>query len=117
MTKGLQIESVLQLHSETHGSIQRMTESIQPYYTWFNWKADITKVFNSCKTCQELQISKPEGPPCQDKLKLTDLEPMLVLQIDQFHHGQKNYLSVHDQLSTYSWMCPLHGTDTSHILK
>ena len=30
---------------------------------------------------------------------------------------KKNYLAIHDQVSTYSWMCPLQGTDTSHILK
>ena len=56
---------------------------------WLGWKDYITKIFNSCKICQELQISKLEGPPRQDKLKLTDLEPLAVLHINQFQYAQK----------------------------
>lgn len=58
-----------------------------------------------------------EGPPRIDKLKLTDLEPMGVLHIDQFQYAQKKYLAIRDQLLTYSWMSHLKGTDTTQILK
>ena len=48
MPKGMQIESVIKLHAETHGSVNRMKETIQSYCTWLNWHNDLTKVFNNC---------------------------------------------------------------------
>ena len=94
MPKGLQIESMMKLHTDMHRSTDRMKETVQQYCTWKNWRSYIEKVVNNCETYQKLQISKSEGRPRTDKCPLTDLEPMSIFHINLFDYKNTDYLSI-----------------------
>ena len=99
---GIRIESVIKLNAETHGSINRMRDTIQQYCTWTGWKADLEKIISNCTSCKEQQISQAEGPPHINKILLTSLELMSILHTDLFKYKNTDYLVTRDQVSTYS---------------
>ena len=117
MPKGLQIESMVKLHMDTHGSANSMKETVQPYCTQKNRREDIETVVSNCEICQQLQVSKPEGKPRTDKLPLTDLQPMSVSHIDLFNYKNTDYLSIHDQVLTFTWFAKLDRIDIGKVLR
>ena len=116
MPKGRQIDMVAELHMDTHGSAQRLQETLGGYCIWKGWKADIEAVCNKCIPCQELQPSQSQGKPRDDKIELTKLEPMDILHIDGFQYNGLDYISIRDQVSDFTWFDKLNKTDTQSIL-
>ena len=47
---------------------------------------------------------------------MTDLEPMSMLHVDLFQFGSKHFISVRDQLITYTWISLLGQPDTEKVL-
>jgi hypothetical protein len=63
MPLGRQTDMVSELHHHTHGSTQRLTETLGGYCIWKGWKKDIEAVVNQCITCQQLQPAQSQGKP------------------------------------------------------
>ena len=117
LPKGIQKKVVKQLHERTHGTAGRMIETIGESMIWKNWKSDIQDMVDKCEACKTWQTSKPEGAPRVDKIPLTSLSPMDILHADLFQYQGSQYLSVRDQVSTYTFMFELRQTDSRSIIK
>ena len=63
-----------------------------------------------------LAESKVDGSPRMEKIPLTSLQPMSIIQVDKFKHCQNNFIALRDQLNTYTFMKEMRSTDTTHIL-
>merc|ERR1712059_143257 len=103
MPKGRQIDMVAELHMDTHGSAQRLQETLGGYFIWKGWREDIDAVVNRCNPCRQLQPSQSQGKPRDDKIKLTALEPMDILHIDGFQYNGLDYIAIRDQVSEFTW--------------
>ena len=117
LPKGLQMSTIVELHKVTHGSCEKMINTLKKYYIWENYKKDIKRVYDTCEACIKFKPSNPEGKMRLDKIKLTDIAPMSILHCDLFAFGEKNFLSVRDQQSTLTWMFPLNSTTTDRVLR
>ena len=69
-----------------------------------------------CEACKTWQISKPDGAARLDKIPLTSLNPMDIIHADLFKYQGTDYLSIHDQVSTYCFMFQLRHTDSKEVL-
>ena len=116
MPKGLQLKTVTQLHKDTHSSMERMAETLKLYTVWDGWKKYVQRAWDNCEACKQLQTSQPEGRFRLDKISLTELEPMSIIHIDLFQFKKKDYLSMRDQVSTFTWFSHLPTTDMSKVL-
>ena len=79
-------------------------------------KDDVQKIWDACEECKVLQTSQVEGQLRMDKIPLTDLQPMSVIHCDLFQFGSKHYISIRDQVSTYTWFSYLGLTNTEKVL-
>merc|ERR1712055_479221 len=80
--KNLQRRTVRDLHTETHGSVKRMTETLRKCCSWIRMKEDIQQIWDQCEKCKIFQPSLPEGRLRMDKVPLTQLQPMQILHVD-----------------------------------
>ena len=51
-----------------------------------------------------------------DKIPLTSISPMEIIHMDLFKYMGGDYLSIHDQVSTYCFMFELRHTNSKEIL-
>ena len=101
----------------THGSTDKMIDTLKKYYIWTDWKKDIMRVYDTCEACLKFKPSNPEGQMRLDKIKLTDLSPMSIIHCDLFSFSEKQFLSVCGQQTTLTWMYPLNSTTTDRVLQ
>ena len=116
MPKGRQTAMIIEIHARTHGSVNRIHDTISKYCVWSKMKDDIRKVVDNCDICTQLLPSQSNGKPRRDKVSLNSLQPMEIIHLNCFSHNRQEFLAVRDHVSNFTFMFKLNQATSAQII-
>ena len=113
--KGMRPEILRLLHL-SHAGLSKTRKLAQQYFFWPQLNSQIQSMINSCEKCNTFKASNPV-----QVVKPIDSEasayPMSHLCLDLFSYENKDYLSLVDRFSGFSWCYQLRSTTSTAIIK
>ena len=110
--QSMRAHTLKKLH-KVHQGVEKSLERAREKFFWPGLTEQVKQMILSCPDCLENQ---PRQKP-MSIIPITTTQPMQVLGIDIFQHGQSHYQCIVDYHTGYPWIKKLNKMDTEQVIK